>query len=278
MNSLLQKFNTGLPFPEVFPDSFTEAFGHGDYFSFRNLDHFRHVCSKLTQKVDDKCGISYAHALSKLLSGVSDLTPAEHEAMRESVRSRLHKRGLITEDTYEAYRYTTDGTQVGVDVGKYAAGEPDCVISPAVEYVDFFYELYINVSYPYSVEDETIRKTCAEVLAAIEELERQHIYIKVAMVLPIKGVKRNRRTDCYSNFFADVPLFSHKEAKDAYKMASVINERLLRKFFFAIIEDFYGDEIASGYGKAVQLNDALNLSQSFDPVDFFQNVVASVGA
>jgi len=272
MHHILEQFNTGLPFPEVFPPNFKTEFPTCDHFSFRNLDHFRHVVSKLTQKEDDYCGISYADALRKLLSGESDFGAKEKATIREEVRANLHRRGLITEEVYEAYRYTVDGTTVTVDVGKFAAGEPDCILSPAREYVSFFYELYVSVSYPYYIKNETIRMNCAKMLAAIEELERQHIFIKINMVCPIR-----RPSSDGSNMFMDIPLFSHKDPKSVDTMSSVINDRLLRKFIFAVMENYYQDKLVDGYGLALTMDGSFNIGGDFDEVEFFEGIRDAVG-
>ncbi len=270
---ILEQFNTELPFPDVFPPDFETLWPSRDFFSFRNLPHFCHVVSKLTQQEDGKCDMSYKEALRKLLAGESDFEPAEQESIRNLVRENLHKRGLITEEVYEAYRYTVDGTQVGVDVGKYAAGEADCVISPARQYIDFFYELYVSISYPFYTTNETIRMNCAKLLATIEELERTHIFIKVSMILPINRPSKDGR-----NFFAEVPLFSHKDPKSVDTMSAVINDRLLRKFFFAILEEQYGEDLCSSYGTAVTVKGAMNIGDTFDEVKFFESIADSVGA
>ena len=271
--TILEQFNTELPFPDVFPPDFHTVLSNRDYFSFRNLPHFCHVVSKLTQRQDDHCDMKYAEALRKLLAGESDFPKEEQESIRNLVRENLHKRGLITEEVYEAYRYTVDGTNVGVDIGKYANGEADCVISPARQYIDFFYELYVSVSYPYYTTNETIRTNCAKLLATIEELERTHIFIKISIILPIRGP-----SNCGQNFFADVPLFSHKDPKSVDTMSAVINDRLLRKFFFAILEEHYGDNLRSSYGTAVSVDGAMNIGDTFNEVEFFKSIADSVGA
>lgn len=273
MHQILEQFNTGLPFPSVFPKQFTEWQPSRDYFTFRNLDHFKHVVSKFTQKVDNNCGMNYAEALRMLIAGETDFPKSEQASIRNLVRSNLHKRGLITEDIYEAYRYTVDGVDVGTDIGKYAAGEPDCVISPARQYVDYFYELFISVSYPWSVTNETIRTNCAKLLATIEELERQHIYIKLAMILPVNSASTDGR-----HMFVDVPLFSHKDPKSVETMSAVINDRLLRKFFFAMMEAYYGDKLSGNYGYATELEGSMGIGNEFDEIEFFEEVVLSVGA
>jgi len=269
----INKFNLDTPFPDIFPESWANRIGPRDFMDFRNVDHFRHVVSKLTQKDDDQCGISYARSLEMMLKGESDFPEAEQATIRNLVRSNLHKRGLITEEVYENFRYTTDGTQVDVDAGKYAAGEPDCVMSPSVQYIDFFYELYVNISYHSGISDSTIRENVAKLLATVEELERKHIFIKIVMVFPARNVAPSRER---TQFMASLPMFSHKDVKSVATMSSIVNERLLRKFFFAILETVYGDELAYGYGNPLELDGTMNIGGTFDEIAFFENVVNTV--
>lgn len=271
----ISEFNLNLPFPDVFPPSWDKEIGPRDFMMFRNLDHFRFEVSKLTQKDDNNCGMSYADALNMLLQGKSDFPEEEQASIRNLVRSNLHKRGLITEEVYENYRYSTDGTKVDVDVGKYANGEPDCVMTPARQYVDFFYELYISISYPYYITNEKIRESVAKLLATIEELERQHIFIKITLVLPITNVCNGRER---KHYFASVPLFSHKDPKSVSIMSSVVNDRLLRKFFFAVLEEEYKENLSYGYGNATSIDGVMNLGDEFNEIEFFENIVKAVGA
>jgi len=270
----IKDINLDLPFPDVFPDVWGTQMMPCDFQSFRNLDHFKHAVSSITQKDDGNTGISYHKALNMLLMGKTDFPESEQESIRELVRSNLHKRGLITEEVYENFRYTTDGTCVGFDIGKYANGEPDCVMSPSHQYIDFFYELYINISYPHYVSNAEIRRNVAKLLATIEELERQHIYIKITLMLPINNVCRNRKRNKY---VATIPLFSHKERKSVSMMSSVVNERLLRKFFFAVLEDTYGSDLSNSYGNATSLDGTMNIGDKFDEISFFESVVKDVG-
>jgi hypothetical protein len=270
-------FDLSLPFPDVFPDGWDEEMGPRNFMCFRNLDHFRHYVSKLSQKNDEYCGMSYSEALEKLMQGQSDFPEAEQQSIRNLVRKNLHKRGLITEEVYEEYKYSVDGTNVGVDVGKYASGEPDCVITPARQYIDFFYELYVSISYPWETSNNDIRKHIAKLLATIEELERQHIFIKITLILPIRRAAANSY-DGPSNFFSSIPLFSHKDPKSVNSMSAVLNDRLLRKFYFAVLENLYGKDIAGGYGHPMYIQGAMNVGNSFQEIDFFEEVVKSVGA
>jgi hypothetical protein len=271
-----EKFNLKLPFPDLFPSSWKEIFDEFssyDFMAFRNLEHFKYEVSMISQREDDKCDISYKDALKKLMRGESDFEENEQESIRNLVRSNLHKRGLITEEVYESFKYTTDGTQVGVDVGKYVSGEPDCVITPNRQYIDFFYELYISISYPYHITNEDVKENVAKLLATVEELERQHIFIKIVLVLPIRDVKTDG-----GSFFSAIPLFSHKDSKSVSVMSSVINERLLRKFYFAVLENLYKEELQYGYGMPVIMQSCMNIGNKFEEVEFFESVVKHVGA
>ncbi len=264
-----------LPLLDIFPHGWKDR--TFDNMQFRNLTHFINYVSVLKQKTDKQCGMSYEAALEMLQRKQTDMPGQELADIQNLVRSNLHKRGLISEEVYERYCYTVDGTNVGVDVGKFAAGDSACVISPARQYVDFFFELYISISYPWSISDSDIRNRVARVLATVAELERQHIFIKITLVLPIQevsytGVKGAR------NFFASIPLFSHKDTKTVDIMSAVINDRLLRKFFFAVLEDTYGNELADGYGRPMTLKKCMNLSKEFDEIAFFNLVVEKSGA
>lgn len=270
----LSKLDLGLPFSDLFPPQWKQKIPSCDYLAFRNLDHFRYVASELKPKNNMECGMSYENALKHLVEGTTDFPESEQMSIRNLVRSNLHKRGLITEETYEAYRYAVDGIEVGIDIGKYANGEPDCVITPARVYVDFFYELYISVSYPHHVKNETVRENVAKLLATIEELERQHIWIKIMLVLPVRAPTIAGKP----YMFSSVPLFSHKEYKSVATMSSVVNERLLRKFYFAMMENLYKEDLLSHYGYAEEMPTAMSIGNKFNEIEFFENIVESVGA
>ena len=144
--------------PNVFPKSWSSSVDVStlDFLEYRNLLHFKSTVSKLKQKEDNKCNVTYEKAVHELINGYSKFDQKEYETVRNLVRSNLLKRGLLTEEVYESFRYSTDGTVIDIDMGKFANGEPDCLITPSTQYVDFFYELYVNISYPASVEESTI--------------------------------------------------------------------------------------------------------------------------
>lgn len=274
MSYIKENFDTAIPRPTIMPKIWNDEFQSNDNVIFNNLDHFIHTVSKLKQREDNKCYISYKDALDKLIRRESDFPKEKQESIRNLVRNNLHKRGLITHEVYEEFKYSNSGTNLGVDIGKYSAGDPDCVITPSRQYIDFFYELYISISYPWSVSDDQVRKNVAKLLATVEELERQHIYIKIVAIFPDRGPTRDGKR----NFFSAIPVFHHKDFKSVDVMSAVINERLLRKFYFGILEDLYGGSLDSGYGRPVNLPKTINIGHELDEVELFENIVKEVGA
>lgn len=278
MSLILEKFNTAMPLPSILPDDWKSEIGGCDAVIFDSLDQFVYLVSKMKQRQDNMCDMTYADALEKLVKRQSDFPQSEQDSIRNLVRKNLFKRGLITEEVYENFRYSTDGTQVGVDVGKYAAGEADCVITPSRQYIDYFYELYVSISYEWSVTNADVRRNVAKLLATVEELERQHVFVKINVVLPIRNPKKYQDGSTHNKFFSIIPVFSHKDFKSVDVMSSVVNDRLLRKFYFAILEDLYGSELSSGYGNPMSLEKAMNIGREFNEVDFFESVKTLTGA
>lgn len=258
--------------PDIYPKIWQKELDikNLDYLPFRNLLHFKNHVSKLTQKQNYICDVSYSQALKEFISGKSNFKEKDYISIKNTVRSNLHRRGLLTEECYENYKYTEDGIFIDLDVGKFSNGEPDCIISPSTQYIDFFYELYISISYPYYITNEFILENTNKLLATIEELQKQHINIKITLVFPDKYV------DGESTLLSTIPLFSHKEYKDAKVMSSVINDRLLRKFFFAVLEDRYKENLDSQYGQVIQLSEVMNIGHEFDEIEFFTSVINKV--
>jgi hypothetical protein len=219
------------------------------------LSNFKQHVKRLTQKKDKNCGVSYKDALRQLLADTPQITEGDYQIIKNTVRSNLLKRGLISEAVYESYSYAVEG-QIW-DVAKVIAEDPACFLVPNVTYTSYFYELYISVSYPYFVENSTIIHNMAKILATVELLEAEHIYCKINLILPIKYCSTSGKP----HYFGIIPLFSHRDTKSIDTMSAILNDRLLRKFFFAILESTYGSSLADSYGTAV------TLPQSITPVD-----------
>ena len=248
----MKKFNYVMnkPLSNIYPKGWLEKLGADNTFvaEYPNLQYFKHHIKTITQKKDDQCGISYADALDEFVKSVPTMTESEYDVIKNRVKNNLLKRGLISEKIYESYKYVVDGEIL--DVGKFVADDPECYLTPNEKYTSFFYELYISVSYPWDIADSTIVENMAKILATVELLEREHIYCKISLVLPNTSVNDG---DGPSNYLGIIPLFAHDEVKSVEVMSSVLNERLLRKFFFAIWETTYGEDLARGHGLATDL-------------------------
>lgn len=238
-------------------------------YQYRNLLHFKSHVKTLTQRKDTKCGISYHKALKELLKDTPTMSEGSYQIIKNRVKENLFKRGLISESVYESYKYDIEG-QIW-DVAKVIAEDPACFLVPNETYKNYFYELYISVSYPYYVTNETVLENMAKILATVELLEREHIYCKISLVLPIKDCS----TQGKSNFLAILPLFSHRDEKSIATMSAVLNDRLLRKFFFAILESEYGPHLASGYGTAVDLPYTIK-PVDLDEVELCQSILNKI--
>jgi len=250
MEQSIKKYGLNKPLKQLHPQEWLEHLnGTIDMLEFRNLQHFKNVVSKLTQKDDTKCDISYSDALSELLKGTPTITKSDYEVVKNKVKNNLLKRGLISESVYESYKYDVEGEIV--DVAKVIEGDPACMLTPAKTYTNYFYELYISISYPYHVENNHVMEQLCKILATVELLEQEHIYTKITLVFPDKDVANGR------SLMMIMPLFSHKDHKSIEIMSSVLNDRLLRKFGFALLEDIYGENLHSGYGTAIDLPNAI---------------------
>lgn len=238
-----------------------------DYIPFRNVTHFTNYMSKISQKDDTKCGVTFKQYVSDLRNNVSQLEPGQYESIRNLVRTKLLKRGLITEEIYESYKYDVDG--IAVDVSKFIQEDPQCMLKPAYSYTNYFYELYINISYPGYIKDSEVITSMCKILATIEELERQHIYIKVTIVDCSLDVAPNK------DYIMVLPLFSHKDFKSIETMSAVINEKLLRKGMFAMSEDIYEDDLDESYGQAVELPQTIR-PVNIDEIELFTNIYDKV--
>lgn len=239
-----------------------------DYIPFRNLSHFKDYINSVNQREDNKCGVSYAQALQDLNSEAVIYSKTEYESIRNLVRANLLKQGLISEDIYESFKYSNEG--VIVDISKVILEDPECFLTPVKSYTNHFYELFVSISYNCNVEDETVRKNAIKLLSTIEELERQHIYIKVTLVFAAN--KSNREND----LLVIIPLFSFRDFKSIETMSAVVNERLLRKFMFALMEDIYGENLDIGYGRAIQLEEVLNIGNNLSEIDLFTSILDQV--
>lgn len=226
-----------------------------DVLEFDNLQHFKHYLKQVTLKPGgsaNKQDVPFATALDDLVKGKSIMSASSYETIKNEVKSVLHRRGLISENVYEGYQYDTEGEFI--DIAEYISGNPACMLKPKVSYKSYFYELFISAAYLGNVTDETIKRNVAKILATVQLLEQEHIYIKITIVAASSDTVYGKKT-----LLVAIPLFSHKEEKTIESMSAVINERFFRTFIFGIREDMYGDDLYDGYGRTIDLNEAIKL-------------------
>ena len=267
------QYTINKPLSDIYPSTWRDKLDlpNTHIAEYKNLAMFKHHVKTLKQKKDNKTGITYTKALDELLRNTATMSNGDYQIIKNRVKNNLLKKGLISEHIYESYRYEVEGDLV--DVAKVIAEDPACCLVPNYTYTNYFYELYINISYPYHVSDETIRQNMAKILATVELLEQEHIYCKITLVLPNTGCNKGEGPN---NNFTIIPLFSHKDHKDIATMSSVLNERLLRKFMFAIWEDKYGKDLAPGYGIATTLPSTINPGDTLDEVELCSSILNQV--
>lgn len=227
-----------------------------DILEFDNIQHFKQYLQQVKLNPGgqaDQNAVPFKKALKDLVAGKAVIPSSEFKTIKDEVRTVLQKRGLISESIYEGYKYDIDGEIV--DIAKYISGDPECMLKPLVKYKNFFYELFISAAYLGGVSNETVTTNISKILATIQLLEQEHIYIKVTIVAASQDTVKGKNT-----LVVAIPLFSHKEEKTIESMSSIINERFFRTFVFGIREDMYGSKLYDGYGVTINLQDAIRLN------------------
>jgi len=267
-----KEFITDAPLMDIHPKEWHDEMNMNNttVHEYRNLQHFKSHVATLTQKQDTKCGISYAAALKELLEGTATMSQGDYQIIKNRVKENLLKRGLISDTVYESYEYAVEGEIW--DVAKVIAEDPMCCLVPTESYTNYFYELYISVSYHSGITNEEVTENMAKILATVELLEQEHYYCKITLVFPDEGCNEGSGKP---NYLALIPLFSHKDTKTIETMSSVLNDRLLRKFFFAVLEDLYKNDLASGYGTPVELSHAI-VPVGLDEVELAKSIIDKV--
>lgn len=219
-----------------------------DIFQFRNALHWKNYVISLEPKSHES---SKKNGIELSKRKLKDMSYSYNESkfmnIKNNVRNVLHKRGLISENVYESYKYDIEGDIV--DVSKVIEGNPECMLKPAVSYTNYFYELYISLSIPYNIDSDDIEKGIYTILATLQLLEQEHIFTKVNMIIPAQNVTPD------NDVFIIVPLFSHKDNKNVGDMVQYLNTDALRVFYFAVMENAYPSDLNYSYGQVVPLDD-----------------------
>jgi len=240
------------------------------FYQFNNTQHFINTVATMSQREDNNCDITYNDAVTELRLGKGTITEAEYQEVRNSVRAALLKRNLISETIYEGYEYTTQGELI--DIARYLEGNPECVLQPKTTGKKWFYELYINASVPGHMSDTAVQNKLARILATIQLLEQDRIYIKLNAVMSGTNNARNKEEN-KPHMACIIPVFAHNEPKSLAKTSSIINTRLQRKFEYAILEHTYKDNLDSSYGQATRLPHTINLNSNIDECEIAEEIL-----
>ena len=242
-----------------------------DVLEFNNLQHFKQYLKQIKLNPGGSANrqdVPFKEALDDLVKGKAVMSSSNYATIKNEVKSVLHKRGLISENVYEGYQYDIEGDFI--DIAEYISGNPECMLKPKMSYKNYFYELFISAAYLGGVSDETIKQNVAKILATIQLLEKEHIYIKVTIVAASRDTVEGKKT-----LVVSIPLFSHKEEKTIESMSSIINERFFRTFIFGIREDMYGEDLFHGYGRTIDLKEAIML-RNVDVETLAQTIIDKV--
>ena len=256
-----------------YPEEWKTQLRNAYILQYRNLDHFKRSMSFLKLKSSSFENVTYEQCVADLKGGIGQIPQGEYDLIKQKVKENLLAKRLISKDIYRGYEYATEGDTI--DVARLAAGNPECCVRPKFERKVSFYELFINTAVLGSVSENSIKKRLSKLLATIELLEEEGIYIKLNGITFSRDVSEHpsvpKRDVCVV-----IPVFSHKEKKSITKLSSVINSRLQRKFSFAIRETVYGDKLSYGYGRATSLDKCINLKDPLDECHLAQDIIDRV--
>ena len=201
-----------------------------------------------------------------------DIDQTQVNMIKNQVMNNLIKRGIITGAVYEGYKYAVDGEII--DHAALASGNPECMKTPIKKYDKWFYELYINMSIPGSVEEEDIKEGAIRLIETIKALEECHIEIKVNVIDYSEYLYNDEEV---KDLLVIIPLISHLEHKDYKNLLPFITGSFLRGPLFTIARNSIDnkDNVDSGMGRAKRLEKAVNL-WNLDEVELAERILGDL--
>jgi len=190
------------------------------------------------------------------------------ELVVNNVRNNLIKRGIVTGTIYEGYKYDIEGDII--DYAELATGNPACMMKPIKKYDKYFYELYVNMSIPWSVDEKKIIEGAIKLAETIKCLEELNVEIKVNIVLYSENMFNDRR-----NYLFVMPLVSHLEYKDHQVLLPYMDGEFLRKVLFTTMHSHDGVDTNS-LGRAVKLKNSVNLWE-LNEVELAEKIIGELG-
>jgi hypothetical protein len=238
-------------FPKEWEQVLEQTKQEVDVLKFRNLQHFKEYLKTVKPGQHGRVSSqeqpeTYDKVVKDLIEGNSTISQGDYEIVRQQVKSVLQKKGLISENVYVDYEYDVDGEFI--DIAAYLEGNPECMLKPKVAYKNYFHELFINVSFLGDVDLSRVKSNLQKLLATIQLLEQENIFIKVNLISASENVVDNRTTQVII-----IPLWNHREVKTIEEMSSIFSEHFFRTVVFGIREHEYGEKLYSGYGRSLDL-------------------------
>ena len=232
-----------------------------DVLEFRNLQHFKTYVKEMEANPNGASHgqpVKFDTAVDELVKGVPVIDVKGFPDVKDEVRRVLHKRGLLSEDVYEGYKYDIEGDII--DIARYLEGNPECALVPKKSYKNFFYELYISAAFLAGVNLKEVAANTAKILATIQLLEEENIFIKVTLVTISSRVASGPKDKDITNVIL-LPLFSHRDVKTIETMSSVLNDRFFRIYTFGIKENMYKGKLHGSYGSTIYLDEAIKVHE-----------------
>lgn len=196
--------------------------------------------------------------------------------VRKAVLNSAVKMGINAGSVlYDTYKYSLSGTVI--DPARLAQGNPECYLVPENSKMTIFYELFVNISIPGHVDDDTINRQAEKLVSALsmlEEVSNYRIQYKVTLI----DISANWLNDSHNDMMVSIPVYSHNDNKDKRLLKTFFSASCLRGTLFmhqdAVAKEL-NDETAYGRGQAVNLNAEDNVISlwEFDERDLFSRVV-----
>ena len=180
----------------------------------------------------------------------SNVDPDKVEEIRNTVRNNLIKRGIISGTVYEGFKYDVDG--LIIDYAELASGNPECMLKPLKKYDKYFYELYVNMSIPWGVEEDTIDEGAIRMIETIKALEELNIEIKISVVMASERMYQDGKS-----YLCIIPICNHLEYKDYDLLFPYCNGDFLRGPMFQTMQS--GEPVRENLGYAVKMKNTVNI-------------------
>jgi len=206
--------------------------------------------------------------LTKFMKNVKyyEIEEKKVDEVRNNVRNNLIKRGIVSGTIYEGYKYDFEGEII--DYAELSTGNPKCMMKPIKKYDKYFYELYVNMSIPYTISEREIQEGAIRLAETIKALEELHIEIKVNIVLYSQKMYINGE-----NYLFICPLVSHLEYKDHQVLLPYMDGEFLRQALFTIMSNS-GNTVGT-LGNATKLKNSVNLWE-LDEVELAERIIGEL--